>query len=147
MQKALPKHMLLSRMLAKDRQAVNNRWQMGRVQRSMRSTAQKSVWCRGGHQAALGKSRKTYLCSQTSTDLSLDDSQNHRAQLSTVPSLTACCKCQIKVYRASRYHHDRQQKLAVIPVSVLPFSSSVDMASQCFTTLCIRLVDPLHCVF
>lgn len=53
-----------------------------------------------------------YLCSQISTDLSLGESDYHRAQLSTVSCLIACCKQQIKVYQVSRYHHDRWQRLA-----------------------------------
>lgn len=42
-----------------------------------------------------------YLCSQISTDLRLGESDNHKAQLSTLSSLTACCKHQIKSIRSS----------------------------------------------
>lgn len=55
---------------------------------------------------------QTYLCSQISSGLSVGESENHKAQLSTVSSLIACCKRQIKLYQVSRYHHDRWQRLA-----------------------------------
>lgn len=42
---------------------------------------------------------------------------------------------------------DGKYLLEVITLSVFPFSSSVDMSSECFTPLCICLVDPSHRVF
>lgn len=68
-----------------------------------------------GTRDPLGCSRQEpqmYLCRQISTDLSLGESDNHRAWLSTVSSLIACCKHQITGYQVSRYHHDRWQRLA-----------------------------------
>lgn len=63
----------------------------------------------------LGCSRQEpqmYLVARSQLIWVLGKSDNHRGQLSTVSSLIACCKHQIKVYQVSRCHHDRWQRLA-----------------------------------